>query len=613
MGSKWPPLIKTPRPRGLTFTSQTLHVVDLLKTLASRLFVSVIPLMLWTAERPIGAQSREGTNSAVEAYRKYALTHEGSVTRGASLFADEQKLACAKCHSLDGRAGKAGPDLYAAGDKFGRRDLVDAILMPSAAISPGYGTVIVTTKSGEEFQGILKQANDAGVQLMGADGKRVSIATRDIKEQRGSAISLMPDGLQSGLSQPEFADLIEYLATLKQPENTLASHHGMPDVIPQLATTIAVRPFFSQPLKLPRAKAQTGLTAFHQIPGFTNAFLVLHQKGMIWRMAKSINGDQKSVFLDLTGDVFSDRGPNGLLDVAFHPKFRENRKYYLKYQVFEEGKVCTLIQERTFGPDFKEDSGEAPRRIMRFVSVAEDHSGGCLQFGPDGFLYIVMGDTGPHNDPNGHAQNLELLLGKLMRIDVDHGENGQAYAIPSDNPFRGRMDARPEIWAYGFRNPWRFCFDRVTGDLWLADVGQDRVEEVDIVHRGENHGWNVYEGYEPFSNQYRKEERTFTAPVFAYKRKYGNSITGGYVYRGDKNSSFYGVYLCGDYTSKRIFGVTQEKGVLKTVRQIGVVPQGLVSFGEDEAGGLYAVGYEGMVYLLDFTGARFDEIKEESR
>jgi hypothetical protein len=203
------------------------------------------------------------------------------------------------------------------------------------------------------------------------------------------------------------------------------------------------------------------------------------------------------------------------------------------------------------------------------------------------------------------------LLGKLLRIDVDRTEGGLAYAIPADNPFRGRADARPEIWAYGLRNPWRFSFDRVTGDLWLADVGQDREEEVAIVQRGENHGWNVYEGFEPFSNQYRKEGRTFTPPVFAYKRKYGNSITGGFVYRGDKQSSFYGVYLCGDYTSKRIFGLTQENGTLKTVRQIGTVPQGLVSFGTDEAGHIYAVGYEGMIYQLDYGEARFDEIKSE--
>lgn len=568
----------------------------------------VFPLSLAFVSSPelsTGAPAPARTPS-LDAYRKHALTHEGDVARGAKLFADEQRLACAKCHSIDGTASKAGPDLFAVGDKFGRRDLVDALLLPSATISPGYGTLIIETKAGDQFQGILKQANDRGLQLMGADGKLVSIAAADIKERRGSTISLMPDGLQNGVSLQEFTDLTEYLTTLKQPESTLASNHGMPELIPELAKPVIARPFFSQQLKLPRAKVETGLTALHQVPGLSNVFLVLHQKGMIWMMEKTPAGEEKNVFADLTSEVFSDRGPNGLLDVVFHPKFRQNRTYYLDYQVFEEGKVTTIIVEKKFAAGFKRDSGEPPRRVLKIVSVAEDHSGGCLQFGPDGFLYIVMGDTGPHNDPNGHAQNLQLLLGKLLRIDVDGRENGKAYAIPADNPFRGRSDARPEIWAYGFRNPWRFCFDGVTGDLWLADVGQDRVEEVDIVHRGENYGWNVYEGFEPFSNQYRVEGRTFTPPVFAYRRKYGNSITGGYVYRGDKQSSFYGVYLCGDYTSKRIFGVRQENGTLKTVRQIGTIPQQLVSFGTDEGGHIYAVGYEGMVYQLDFSETRFE-------
>lgn len=497
------------------------------------------------------------------------------------------------------------------GDKFGRRDLVDAVLLPSATISPGYGTVIVETKSGDEHQGILKQATGASVQLMGADGKLVTMAAAEIKEQRGSTLSLMPEGLHAGLSLQEFADLTEYLASLRQPESALASDHGMPNVIPPLAKPVIVRPFFSQELKLPRQKVQTGLTAFHQIPGSSNVFLVLHQKGRIWRMEKTPMGEDKSVFADLENDVFCERGPNGLQDLAFHPKFRENRKYYLQYQVFEDGKVATIVVEKTFAKDFRTESGQASRRVLKIDSVAEDHSGGCLQFGPDGYLYVVMGDTGPHHDPNGHAQNLQLLLGKLLRLDVDRTEGELGYAVPKDNPFVGRADARPEIWAYGLRNPWRFSFDRATGDLWLADVGQDREEEVAIVRRGENHGWNVYEGFEPFSNQYRQEGRAFTPPIFAYKRKYGVSITGGFVYRGDKKSSFYGVYVCGDYVSKRIFGVTQENGKLKAARQIGELPQGLVSFGTDEAGNIYAVGYEGMIYRLDFTGSDFDEVRAE--
>ncbi len=570
---------------------------------------------LWTTSLPAYAQTRStpGTTKApsVDEYRRYALTHEGDVSRGATLFADEQKLACVKCHSINGQASKAGPDLLAAGDKFGRRDLIEAVLLPSATISPGYGTLIVETKAGMEYQGVLKQTTDLSVQLMGADAKLVSVATADIKQQRGSSVSLMPEGVHAGLSLQEFTDLTEYLATLRQPETALISNRGMPPVIPQLAKPVTARPFFTQELRVPNSKVQTGLTGLHQVPGFSNVFLVLHQKGMIWMMTKTTKAEESIVFSDLTEEVFSDRGPNGLLGMAFHPKFLENRKYYLKYQVFEEGKVTTLVVEKQFGADFKRDSGQPPRRLIKILSVAEDHGGGCLQFGPDGFLYFGMGDTGPHNDPNGHSQNLQLLLGKMMRIDVDRREGDNAYAIPKDNPFRGWLNARPEIWAYGFREPWRFSFDRLTGDLWLADIGQDRVEEVNVVHRGENYGWNVYEAFEPFSNQYRKEGRNFIPPLFAYKRKYGNSITGGYVCRGEKTSTFYGVYLFGDYTSKRIFGLTQEKGTLKTVREIGSIPQGLVSFGMDEAGNVYAVGFEGMIYQLDFTESRFDEIKPD--
>lgn len=573
-----------------------------LKTLIRNLFIFQLALALQGSHLLFAAEPTPN----LEDYRRHALTREGEVARGKSLFNDEQRLACAKCHSVDGSASKAGPDLFAAGDAFGRRDLIEAVLQPSAIISPGYGTVIVETKAGESHQGILKQATPTELQLMGADGKAITIPLNEIKERTGSSLSLMPEGLQAGLTQQEFTDLVEYLTTLRQPEAALASHHGFPAVIEKLEKPVSVRPFLTNTFTLPRGKVTTGLTSFRQLPGATNTFLVLHQKGVIWKVIKSAAGEEKSVFVDLTKDVFSDRGPNGLLDIAFHPKFRENRKYYLFYQVFEDGKVATYIDERQFDAAFSGDSGQPARHIIHFVSVAEDHSGGCLEFGPDGYLYIVMGDTGPHHDPNGHAQNLQLLLGKLLRIDVDRADVGLAYSIPKDNPFVGRANVRPEIWAYGLRNPWRFSFDRLTGELWMADVGQDREEEVAIIRRGENHGWNVYEGFEAFSKQYRREGEHYIAPIFAYRRKYGNSITGGFVYRGDKSSSFYGAYICGDFTSKLLFALTQENGSLKTVRQIGTVPQGLVSISEDAAGNIYAVGFEGAIYQLDFSAARFE-------
>lgn len=569
-----------------------------------------------TTLAPLG--SLHGQDSAAprrtpgpDEYRRTALVRPGDPARGAQLFNDDQKLACRTCHSVDGSASKAGPDLGSAGDAFGRRDLVDSILTPSARIAPGYGTVIIETRDGRTLQGVLKQANDREVQLMAGDGVPQRIARSEIAKQDGGTASLMPEGLHAALTPQEFTDLVEYLTTLKQKESALASHRGMPRVIPAIAKPIAAVPFLKEPLKVPPARVQTGLTAFHQVPGLANTFLVLHQKGLIWRIENPGPDESRSVFADLTGEVFSERGPNGLLDLAFHPRCRENRKYYLKYQVFEQGTVATVVVERQLTPDLRADAGLPPRRLIRIASVAEDHSGGCLQFGPDGFLYFAMGDTGPHNDPNGHAQNMSLLLGKMLRIDVDRTDAGREYGIPRDNPFVGRAGIPPEIWASGFRNPWRFSFDPRTGDLWMADVGQDRVEEVALVRRGENHGWSVFEGFEPFSNQYRREGETYTPPVFAYGRKYGNSITGGHVYRGDPASSFDGVYFCGDYTSKRLFGVKLENGALKAVHQVGILPQALVSFGRDHSGRLYAVGFEGMIYRLDLAGSHFDQLAPE--
>ena len=555
----------------------------------------------------------------IREYRDFAAGRDGNATNGQALFNNEQRAACAKCHSVDGSSSKAGPDLLAVGDKFPRRELIRAVLEPSADIAVGYGTTIIETKAGEEFQGIVKQSTADALELVGADGKHNRIAVKDIKEQRGSAVSLMPEGLHAGMSREEFTDLIQYLVTLKQPESALTINRGMPGNIPELTKPVTLRPFFSEEMRFTHAFVQKpgdvrfGLVWFGQIPGASNLFVAVHQTGKIWLLEKHGTNETKTLFADIGKDIFNERGPNGLLGLAFHPKFRENRRYFLKHQVFEDGKIATTVVERIASPDLRTDSGQPSRRLWKVVSATQDHSGGCIGFGPDGFLYIAMGDTGPQQDPQGHGQDLTTHLAKILRIDVDRSDTGLAYAIPADNPFVGRADVRPEIFAYGFREPWRFSFDTLTRDLWVGDVGQDRVEEVSIVRRGENHGWNVYEGFEPFSNKYRKDGASYTLPVFAYRRKFGNSITGGYVYRGDPRSSFYGVYICGDYTSRRIFGLKQQDRTLQVVRQIGTAPQGIASFATDERGEIYLVGYEGMVYHLDLTGTDFDnEMKTSS-
>ena len=545
-------------------------------------------------------------------YRDWAAVRDGNAERGRALFFATDRAACAACHTTDGKGGKAGPDLQAVGDALPRRDLITAILEPSATIAVGYGATIVETKSGESFYGVVKRADADAVALMGADGKLVSIPVATILSQLPSPISLMPEGLHAALTVAEFTDLVEFLASLKQPANSLTANLGMPDEITMLAKPAVLRPLIPESMRFPHTvvrqpgDVRLGLTWLGAVPGSGGAFLIAHQSGKIWLLEKNADGYAKSLFADFSTEVFSQRGPNGLLGVAFHPQFRANRRYFVKYQVADGGGIATLIAERRAAGDWRSDSGEASRVVIKIPAVTQNHTGGCLAFGPDGMLYFGMGDTGPQQDPNGHAQNLGLLLGKMLRIDVDRRDAGLAYAIPADNPFCERADARPEIWAVGFREPWRFSFDALTGDLWVGDVGQDRVEEVSIVRRGENHGWNVFEAFEPFSNLRRRAGETYTPPVAAYRRRYGNSVTGGYVYRGRESPSFHGVYVFADYTSRMIFGVTQSDRRLDVMRQIAVVPESPAAFATDEQGRIYVVSYEGMIYELDLSGAVFE-------
>jgi putative heme-binding domain-containing protein len=532
-------------------------------------------------------------------YQSFAMAHQGDVERGRNLFLDEQRLACARCHTTDGKGGRAGPDLFAIGDKFGRRELVEAVLSPSATIAVGYSTTVVKTRSGDSFDGILKEAGDAGVKLIGADGKTVSVATADVAERRTTDVSLMPENLYAGLSTQEFADVIEYLASLRLPASAAAVRHGAPAVIPALSTPVALTPFHSAEHHFEHP------VWFGPVPGIANAFAVVeHESGRIWLLDKRSKDEAKTPFLD-TGRFMP--GTRGLIGMVFHPKFAENRRYfYAKHLAVEKGRFATFVFEAEAAPDGLRDGGKVARQILRMDETSNVHYGGGLAFGPDGFLYVGMGDSGPQQDPQGNAQNLAVPLGKMLRIDVDRPGGDEPYSVPADNPFVGRGGVMPEIWAVGLREPWRFSFDPVTGDLWVGDVGQDLYEEVDVVRRGENYGWNVYEGFEPFSNRFRREGEQFVAPVFAYSRRYGASVTGGFVYRGDPKSPFYGVYVFGDYQTKRLFALTQENRSLKTVRQIATPPEMPVSFGRDEHGELYLVGYEGTIYHIDLSRAKFE-------
>lgn len=522
----------------------------------------------------------------------FAMRHPGDVALGKKLFTNESKTACIRCHTTDGSNGKAGPDLALIGDKFGRREIIRCILEPSSNIAIGYGSTIVETSSGESYEGVIKQATESWIELIGGDGKLIRIATRDIKEQRASKVSLMPEDLENALSQPEFADLVAYLSSLHQFVKSNGQSRAMPDVIPQAVRPVEMKPLFDSKVRL------THPTAFGEVPGFTNLFVVMEQAGKSWLIERTPTGDQPTVLVDLSGQVRTGGGC-GLLGFTFHPKFRKNRKYYLEYQIEKAGKISTMIVERKFAKDFKSDSGEPARLIMEIPAVTQDHTGGAIAFGPDGFLYIGMGDTGPQNDPQGHAQDMSLLLGKILRIDVDQSENGRAYKIPRSNPFRQRTGTRPEIWACGFREPWRISFDSATGDLWVGDVGQNEFEEITLARAGENHGWNIFEGVTPFSERYRRVGEKYIPPIFTYPHRQGVSVTGGFVYRGQRAPAMKGCYICGDFSSRRLWALTQTNRTLASVAEIGHSPAQIVSFAEDSKGELYLVGYDtGAIYQM---------------
>jgi glucose/arabinose dehydrogenase len=341
------------------------------------------------------------------------------------------------------------------------------------------------------------------------------------------------------------------------------------------------------------------------IPGSKGAFLIVEQKTRkLWRFEE--NRPEKDLFADFSNEATTGEF-EGVVCVAFHPRFLENRKYYVNYHVRNQGSFFSpVIIERQATRDLRRDAGVPSRRLLQIHQDTDLHWGGMLAFGPDGYLYIGTGDAGPQGDPEGHGQDLSQLAGAILRIDVDRPQDGKPYAIPESNPYRNsRAPVRAEIWAWGLRNPWRFSFDSVVGDLWVGDVGQNLFEEVSIVRAGENHGWNVYEGFVPFSDRYRRKSERYTPPVMSYRRKYGGSVTGGYVYRGKRNASYYGAYIFGDFASKRIWALTQAGRRLTEVRQIGESPQRIVSFGVDPDGELLLVGYEGTISRLVLDDSNF--------
>jgi glucose/arabinose dehydrogenase len=297
--------------------------------------------------------------------------------------------------------------------------------------------------------------------------------------------------------------------------------------------------------------------------------------------------------LDLSNEV-SEGGEQGLLGLAFSP---DGSFLYVNF---------TDLQGDTHVVEYAFEDGaldEGSRREVLFVDQPfSNHNGGHLAFGPDGYLYIGLGDGGSAGDPEENAQDLGTPLGKMLRIEP-RPESGRPYAIPPDNPFRDVAGARPEIWAFGLRNPWRYSFDRATGDLWIGDVGQNELEEIDLQPAGspggENYGWDRLEGDRPFEGEAPKDA---VPPLYVYGRDVGGTVVGGHVYRGEEIRPLQGVYVFADFFNTSVFGLIRRPSGQVIVEPIGVEVDSLSSFGEDNAGELYALSLAGPVYRLVPSG-----------
>lgn len=295
----------------------------------------------------------------------------------------------------------------------------------------------------------------------------------------------------------------------------------------------------------------------------------------------------------------------GLLGLAFHPKYSENGLFYLNYNP-SDGKTRTRIAEWQLESRRLGYERAALRRVILEVEQPYDnHNAGQLAFGPDGMLYVGLGDGGSRADPRKAGQDLRTLLGKMLRIDVDSARDGRAYGVPPDNPFVGRPGARPEIWAYGLRNPWRYAFDP-RGRLVVADVGQDEFEEVDIVERGDNLGWVVREGRHCFPPGAACKSDGFKDPVFEYPRRDGKSITGGTVYEGQEIPLLTGKYLCADYVSGNLWAlelprVSTGDAEATLLRRF---PNAITTFGRDADGEVYAGDFASGELLKLSSGGR---------
>ena len=366
------------------------------------------------------------------------------------------------------------------------------------------------------------------------------------------------------------------------------------------AATAVPTPLVAVSISLsPIASGFTSAIGVSSAPGDSRLF-VIQQTGQVLIVS---GGKKVGTFLDISTRM-SCCGERGLLGLAFHPNYAGNGRFFVRYTI-PSGDVRLSEFHVSSSPNKADPASEKVILTIPHPSYA-NHNGGRIEFGPDGYLYIGTGDGGSGGDPNNHGQALNTLLGKLLRIDVDHAAAGLAYAIPDGNPFIGQAGKRGEIWSYGLRNPYTFSFDRETHDLWIADVGQDAYEVVDLARaadgggRGVNYGWSVMEGNHCYKPATGCDATGMAPPLAEYAHGSGDSIgcaiIGGYVYRGTAHPQLYGRYFFGDYCSGRIWDVAAAGPVQQTPQELPGSGLQITGWGQDVNGELYVTATNGVLY-----------------
>ncbi len=407
-------------------------------------------------------------------------------------------------------------------------------------------------------------------------------------------IATTPVASQPAAVEPEApAPTITAAAQPEQPFSTTLAEPALPPVSGDSAQS------FPDPAGFAWEPVVSGLVNPLDLtspPDGSGRLVILEQPGLI-RVVE--NGALlPTPFLDIRDRIESGGTEQGLLGIAFHPDYVQNGLFYLNY-TGRRGNGDTVVARFQVSADDPNRTDPGSEKILLQVEQPyRNHNGGGMAFGPDGYLYISLGDGGSANDPQGYAQSLDTLLGKLLRVDIDAGD---PYSIPADNPFASG-GGRPEVWAYGLRNAWRFSFDRLTGDLYIADVGQNQWEEINFlpagVPGGENFGWDYREGSHPFEGQ-PPAGLALVDPIFEYRHGLGCSVTGGYVYRGESLPEFRGIYLLSDFCSGRVWGLLRDASGAWQSQELFQTGLSVTSFGQDAQGELYLMDRAGgAVYQL---------------